>query len=43
MEYVICAGMHLLSACSGSTGLCERAGFDTASENWGLVRLSSLM
>lgn len=33
MEYVICAGMHLLSAHSRSTGLCERAGFDTASEN----------
>jgi len=33
MEYVTCAGMHLLPACSGSSRLCERVGFDTASED----------
>lgn len=42
MEYVICAGMHLLSVCSESTGLCEIAGFDTSSKNWGLGMLFSL-
>lgn len=35
----IFAGMHLLSACSGSTRLCGRAEFDTASKLgvWGML------
>lgn len=39
MEYVICAGMHVL----GALDSVKEQGFDTASENWGLGMLFFLM